>query len=142
MKPLALVLILLSVVSLTLAQAELEADPTVNHTWQGHSSNTQNSTIATDKQKAPLQVAAYVPEGGGNKQADRFQDRAHQGEFARPYMYVNPAFHEFYSNWYDNDGTQFYFYYQNDNSNTYNESPSNYNNEPDYSENFPGPEAQ
>ncbi len=141
MRFLAVFLLFLSALCFSLAQEELYADPTVSSAWEGQT-QAQPHKMAKDDNSATLQLAANVPEGGGPYQADRYVSENHQSEFARPYMYSNPAFPEFYSNFYDNDGTQFYFYYQNDNSNAYNESPSNYNNEPDYSENFPGPEAQ
>ncbi len=70
----------------------------------------------------------YPSERTRERSSDRNQRSTHS------YMYVNPFFEDYYSNYYDNDGTQFYFFYQKDDP-TYesNEIPQNYNNDTDYS---------
>lgn len=128
----AVVLMFVSMLSLCLAQAEIYPD--VGASSKGEA--TANSKQSQDHRfNLAMRDSNYTKERirSGQYQADRYVDREHRSEFARPYMYVNPAFPEFYSNFYDNDNTKFYFYYQNDNSNSYNESPSNYNNDTDYS---------
>ncbi len=65
---------------------------------------------------------------------DRYQAGRDQERHTHSYMYVNPFFQDYYSNYYDNDGTQFYFFYQKDDP-TFdsNDTPSNYNNDTDFS---------
>ncbi|MGD9592648.1 MAG: hypothetical protein AB7V32_09020 [Candidatus Berkiella sp.] len=61
-------------------------------------------------------------------------DRNQPSKSTHSYMYVNPFFEDYYSNYYDTDGTQFYFFYQKDDP-TYSSDdiPSNYNNNTDFS---------
>lgn len=57
-----------------------------------------------------------------------------QKDVTHSYMYINPFYRDYYSNYYDNDGTQFYFFFRRDDP-TYesDDIPQNYNNQEDYS---------